>query len=437
VLCLPNSVEFVVSFLSVVAAGGLVVPVDAGAGPERLRGVARDVRPRLLLRSAADRGWPAGVEGGPTGAARAGPPGAVRRRAVPPRADAAILFSAGSTGRPKGAVLGHDQFLAIARTLVRIVGMGPRHRELVLSPMTHSGGWQRVTATLLAGGCVFVFEGTLSIPAVLEEVERHAITGFFAAPPLLRVLLRTREEKARRALRTLRSIESASAPLLPGELERLLRLLPGTSLFFQYGLTECSRAFILDARAHPDRLDTVGLPTPGVRARIVDEAGRRVPAGQEGEIILRAPQRARRYWGRAALTRDRMRGGWLRTGDFGSLDRDGFLRYLGRRDDRINCGGFSFFPAEVERELGGVDGVRDYLVAGVPDPQGVLQDVPWAFVVPETPASWSADILMKRARERLSPHMVPRRVVVVPEIARTPGGKPSRRLTVLRYGPGA
>jgi acyl-CoA synthetase (AMP-forming)/AMP-acid ligase II len=357
--------------------------------------------------------------------------------AVPGDAVAAIVYTAGSTGRPKGVVLRHRHFLAIARTLVQIVGMDAAHRDLILSPMTHSGGWQRVTSTLMAGGCVVIPGGTLTVPAILQSVVDHGVTAFFAAPPILRTILMSPSGKVAAALAGLRSIETASAPLSPDEVERLLALLPGTNLFVQYGLTECSRAMILDARDRPDKRRTVGTATPGVTVAIADESGRILGSGQEGEIVLRAEQCADRYWRQAVAGAERFRDGWLRTGDFGILDDEGYLTFLGRRDDMINCGGHSYFPKEVEAELGVPPGVKDILIAGVPDPQKILNHVPWAFVVPAREGEFSAQELLAWARARLPAHMVPRRVVVIPALPLTTTGKPSRRLAVERYGPAA
>jgi acyl-CoA synthetase (AMP-forming)/AMP-acid ligase II len=348
---------------------------------------------------------------------------------------ACILYSAGSTGRPKGVVLAHRHLLAIARTLAGAVGMGPAHRDLVIGPMTHSGSWQRVTATLLAGGTVVVFEGTLSVPAVLDDLHRREITGFFTAPPLVRALLRADPGRLAAAAASLRAIEIASAPVAAAELRTLAGRLPGVDVFLQYGLTECSRALILDVRRHPDKLHTVGRPTAGVEVAVVDADGAPRPPGHEGEILLRAPDRVGRYWNLPDQGAARFRDGWFHTGDFGVVDADGFVAYRGRRDDMINCGGHSYFPAEVEVLLGALDGVKDALVAGVPDPQGLLGDVPWLFVVPHDPRGFSPAALLQHARARLPPHMRPRDVVVVPAIPTTASGKPDRRATVRRHGP--
>ena len=443
-LILPNSCEYVVAFLAITALAAIVVPIDPGAGDERQRQIVDDTRPRLCL---VEREPPADT---PARHAiridrankdlRCAPPlpsgRALALPAVPASADACILYSAGSTGRPKGVVLNHAQLLAIARTLSAVIGMGPEHRDLIVSPMTHSGGWQRVTATLLRGGTVVVFAGLLSVPALLDDIDRLHIHGVFLTPPLLRALLRA-PERLRGAPASLRSIEIASAPVGAAELARLAELLPTTAIYLQYGLTECSRALILDARKHPDKLHTVGLPTDGVEVMTCDEHGARLPAGREGELALRAPQRSDHYWNLPDQDRARFRDGWLYTGDFGVIDEQGFVEYRGRRDDMINCGGNSYFPAEVELLLGDIDGVQDLLVAGVPDPQRLLTCVPWIFVVPHRPETWSVGEFMRGARARLPAHMVPRNVVIVPAIPATRSGKPDRRETLRRYGPPA
>ena len=263
--------------------------------------------------------------------------------------------------------------------------MDQDHRELILSPMTHSGGWQRVTSTLLSGGCIVLPQGLLTVTAILEDIQRFGVRGFFTTPPLIRSLLQTPPENIRNMAQSCRSIEIASAPLSPEELDLLLGLFPGANVFFQYGLTECSRALILDARSHPDKLHTVGRPTQGVKVAISGPDGQLLGPNEEGEILLRAGRRMGSYWEDPEHNQEKMQNGWFRTGDFGFIDEDGFVAYRGRRDDMINCGGYSYFPAEVENELGQPEGVKEYLIAGVPDPQKVLTHVSWAFVVPEDP----------------------------------------------------
>lgn len=451
-LNLGNSPEYIVAFLAVADSGCLAVPFDANAGAGRIRYIEKKTRPGFSLCSA--KGGLSEKSAIPqitysidvVSKRAVFSPGPEPAPVVPDSlfcsagsggTPAAILFSAGSTGQPKGVVLKQGHFLNIAQTLAAIIGMDRDHRELILSPMTHSGGWQRVTSTLLSGGCIILPQGFLTVTAILEDILRFGVTGFFTTPPLIRSLLKASPEKISKMAGSCRSIEIASAPLSPDELDHLLSLFPGANVFFQYGLTECSRALILDSRENMDKLHTVGKPTNGVEVAISGPGGKMLEANLEGEILLRADKRMGAYWEDPERNEARIQNGWFRTGDFGFIDEDGFIAYRGRRDDMINCGGYSYFPAEVENELGRPEGVKEYLIAGVSDPQKVLTHVSWAFVVPEDPETWSVKNFLAAARKKLPPQMVPRRVVVLSAIPHTSTGKPNRRLTVQRYGPDA
>ena len=438
---MPNTGEQIIGALAVMAAGAVAVPVDAEIAESRLGDVIHQTSPRLclvcadsdappLLQTLLLRIDPATLS---VQFSLLGPVSESNAMAAAEQDLAVIRFTSGTTGMAKGVMIGHKQQLWAARMLSEYFGLGAAHRELVLVSMALSGGWQRVAATLYGGGCVVLGNRPLSVGDMLEDMVRYEATGFFTPPPLVRVLLASPPARVAAALQRCRTIEIGSAAVSADELQALIALLPDTRVYFHYGLTECSRAVILDSRRYPDRLATVGRPAPGVDIKIVDEHGRALPAGQSGQILLRGPQLTSGYWQRPELNRERFVDGWLATGDYGGLDAAGFLMLRGRHDDMINCGGHCYFPNEVEQALGTPDGIAHYLIAGVPDPRGVLQDVPWAFVVPVSPDDWSPRDFLSRARKMLPAHMVPRQVVVVPELALTPSGKPDRRETAKLY----
>jgi long-chain acyl-CoA synthetase len=249
------------------------------------------------------------------------------------------------------------------------------------------------------------------------------------------MLLASPADKVRDGLQDCRAIEIGSAAINEDELQAFIALVPHTRVYVHYGLTECSRAAVLDAASYLDKLATVGRPLPGVEVKIVDVEGCTLHGRQNGQILLRGPQLTSGYWQQPELNQQRFVDGWLATGDYGFIDEAGFLTMLGRHDDMINCGGHCYFPDEVEQVLGTPPGIEQYLVAGVPDPRGVLQQVPWAFVVPVDADEWSPGEFLKQARTRLPAHMVPRQVVMVARLPLTPSGKPDRRETVKLHAP--
>ncbi len=442
-VALPNSAEQIIGVLAVIANGAIAVPVDAAVADARREDVIQQTAPHFMLAS-ADQGTSDDVQMislridaetrimhcnklGKTAESQC------EQSTTDHEPVAFIRFTSGSTGHAKGVEVTHAQQLWIARSLCEYFGIDAEHRELVIVSMALSGGWQRVAATLYGGGCVIIGDKPLSVGDLLDMLNDGRATGFFTPPPLLRMLLASDEVKTRAALQHCRTIEIGSAAITADELAAFVGLVPDARVFVHYGLTECSRAVVLDAASDVDKLATVGSALPGVELRIVDDAGRVLPCGQVGQVLLRGPQLTRGYWRQPALNQERFVDGWLVTGDYGSVDEDGFLTLRGRHDDMINCGGHCYFPNEVEHALGTPEGIEQYLIAGVPDPRGVLQDIPWAFVVPADTREWTPGEFLARARTLLPAHMVPRQVVVIPGLPLTPSGKPDRRETVKLY----
>lgn len=439
---LPNSPEYIIAFLGVITMGGIGVPVDYGSGPERLNFVMSQTGAKLLIAPS------------PVGRLEISMLSIVLNTSVEkisflfkgerseeetpnpiPDLDspAAIIFSSGSTGRPKGVLLRNRHLLATAKNLSCATRMSFCHRELLLSPMSHTDGWQRVASTLLVSGCLIILKGHLTLPLFFESLEKFQIDGFYSPPSFIRYILMDSSERALRSCSRCRTVEVGSASISVAELKKMLLIFFNAKVLVHFGLTESSRATVLDCRENPDKLQTVGRTLPGVEIRISDEYGSQLGVGEVGEIYLRGVQCADSYWGREDLNGVAFLNGWFRSGDFGFLDEEAFLIYKGRRDDLINSGGFHFFPAEVEVELGPVPGLQQYLITGMPDTEAIFEQIPILFGVADGSKSWSNRKFFDFAKYRLASYKIPKRIAIVPEILRTSSGKPDRAGTFSRY----
>ncbi|GEM_PF-624033 len=446
VLVLPNAPEYIVAFLAVVNIGAIVVPADPGHKADRLGFIVEETSPRWLIY--ADQRPPIVVDAVSSVRLSFAPDtGTIvfsnshrvanepKSLTAPSERCAAIIYSSGSTGRPKGVVLTHDHLLTTANNLANMLTADSNHRDLILSPMNHTDGWQRVASALYAGASLIIYEGLLSIAGWLDDVQRFKISSFYTPPPFLNYLLKADRSDIKEMTTTLRSIEIGSAPVSPDRIHQLSELFPGVTIYVHFGLTESSRATILNATIRPDKRHTVGTACKNVEISIRDDQGKIRTHSSQGEILLRGMQSTRYYWQRDDLNQQRFLDDWLLTGDYGELDSDGYLLFRGRKDDMINFSGFHYFPAEAELELKQVPGVAQYVFCGVPDEQGIHQHLPCAFFQPE-PDAQAADAgrtLLTLSRQNLLPHMVPRKVIPVTDIPLTSSGKPNRRQLIKDY----
>lgn len=352
--------------------------------------------------------------------------------AMPGSGDIAdILFTSGSTGRPKGVVLTHANLMAAARNINAFIGNQASDREVVTVPLNHSFGLGRLRCSFLAGGTLILVPG-LNFPAlVYKALAEHQATGLACVPAGAAVLLKPGPAHLAAAGRSLRFVELGSAPMEPAMKQALREALPQARLCMHYGLTEASRSAFLEFHADADRLMSVGRAAPNVRIQICDDSGAVLAAGQTGRIRVKAGTVMKEYWrdpDRTARVLDPQ--GWLDTGDVGRLDEAGYLFLAGRKDDLINVGGKKVYPPQVESSLALHPDVLDCMCVGAPDPDGVLGEIPVAYVVARHTVAPDADVLMKFAAQRLEAHAVPRRIRFVEQLPRSASGKPMR--SVLR-----
>lgn len=312
-----------------------------------------------------------------------------------------IIYSSGTTGVPKGIV--HTHHIRVARVDMLMQGGSFDTSSRVLLTTQLYTNWTVVAlvVTLCAGGAI-VLHRQFSVELYLSALAADKVTHTFMVPIQLTRLL-DHPDFDKRVAGTSTIKYCAGAPLAADRKREAVQRWPGT--FWElYGMTEGSATTLLDANAHPDKLDSVGRPVPASHCYILDAQGAVLPAGEVGEITGGSAASMKGYHNRAELT-DAIR--WIapdgtpciRSGDLGWLDADGFLHVCGRLKDMIVSGGMNIYATDLEEVIGAHAAVEEVAVIGVPSPQ--WGETPIAVVVPKPGHSLDAEALREWANARL------------------------------------
>ncbi|MFC4943987.1 long-chain-fatty-acid--CoA ligase [Pseudonocardia sp. GCM10023141] len=336
------------------------------------------------------------------------------------------LYTSGTTGFPKGAMLTHHGMAAHAANSAHSFEMGADAVVQVAMPLFHVGGTSYALVAVTNGARMEIMR--LPDPAaVLQALEESRITHTFLVPALLAAMVQV-PGAADRDYSALRALAYGASPMPLPVMRACLALFPGV-MHQVYGMTEaCGVVSALGPADHHDpavahRLISAGLPIHGVRIEVRDPAtGHAVATGEPGEIWVHTDQLMSGYWGQqdattAAVTDD----GWLRSGDGGHVDGDGYIYVTDRIKDMIISGGENIYPAEIERVLAEHPSVGDVAVIGVPDER--WGETPKAVVVAAPGATVDPEALLAYCREHLASYKCPKSVDVLDELPRNPTGK--------------
>jgi long-chain acyl-CoA synthetase len=346
------------------------------------------------------------------------------------------MYTSGTTGVPKGVLTTHRN-LAAAATTSTCWTFDADTVSLTPLPLFHIGGIGWVYCGLWHGATT-ILVSEFDAAAVLDDLERLRVTNPIFVPTMLQMLAAV-PGAGDRDHSALRSITYGASPITTTTLRAALRAF-GCPMIGLYGLTETTGGVVhLDGDDHhtdgPRQrlLRSAGRPYPWVELRIVDPAtGRDVLTGSVGEIWMRAPNVMAGYFNRPAETAAAITGdGWLRTGDGGYLDGEGYLFLTDRVKDMIVSGGENVYPIEVEEVLAQHPDVDDVAVIGVPDER--WGEAVKALVVTRDGCAPEPEVLIAFARERLAGYKLPRSVDFVADLPRTPTGKVLKRELRERY----
>jgi acyl-CoA synthetase (AMP-forming)/AMP-acid ligase II len=393
-LCLENCGEFFELLFGCWAAGLCAVPTNARLHPREVEYIAGNSGARLLVATPGLAAALAPLAGSVDTLAQVISTGTAAYddllKGDPVRAGTAtdnawLFYTSGTTGRPKGAVLTHRNLLFASQCYYADIDrLDERDTHLLAAPVSHGAGLYALPF-LLKGAHQIVLPH-FDVGAILDAIAAHPRVSFFAAPTMLTRLVHA-PEVPDADLANLKTIYYGGGPMYVADLEKAL-LLFGPRLYQLFGQGESPMTITgLDQhshadRAHPrwrERLGSCGVPRTGVLVRVVDDNDSELPAGEVGEVVTASDCVMAGYWDNPAANAETLRGGWLHTGDLGSIDEDGFLTLRDRSKDMIISGGSNIYPREIEEVLLRHPDLVEASVVGRPHPDWGEEVV--AFVV--------------------------------------------------------
>jgi long-chain acyl-CoA synthetase len=337
---------------------------------------------------------------------------------------ACLIYTSGSTGDPKGVMSGHSNVVFAASSIIEYLQNVEDDIVVNVLPLSFDYGLYQLLMVFKFGGTL-VLERSFAYPAaILKRMEEERVTGLPGVPTIFAILLQM--DLSPYDLSSLRYLSNTGAALPPSHIQELRQKFPGVAVYSMYGLTETKRTLYLP----PDQLDrrpgSVGIAIPGTEVWIEDEAGNRLGPGEMGELVARGRHVMRGYWEDPIATAERYRPGPLLgervcyTGDLFRMDEEGYMYFVGRKDDIIKSRGEKVAPKEVENVLYALPGLVEAAVVGVPDP--IMGEAVKAFVVANGAELTEAEVLA-HCRAHLEDFMVPKYVEFRDQLPKTSSGK--------------
>ena len=369
-----------------------------------------------------------------------GAPGALDSIRVRAEDPAEMLYTSGTTGEPKGCLLSHGNMYYKCRVYADLHGWTAEDRYLVAVPYFHIfGSMGGIAANCLIGSTQVVMD--LFDPAeAMRLIEAEHVTIFSGVPTMFITIL-GHPALGRHDLRSLRTGSIGAAPVPIEIMKKILDPERGLGMdaLVVYGLTEATGGTHWTRPGDPieKRVSTVGLRTPEIEDCVVDPvAGHELGPGKEGELCIKGPTLMLGYYQKPEATAEKIREGWLHTGDMAVKDAEGYVRITGRLTDMIIVGGFNTYPAEIENFYLRHPKVLDISIVGVPDP--IMGEAVMAFVIPKEGDALTAEEIVEFGRGRIANFKVPKYVEIVDRFPLTGSGKvqkfKQKAYAVEKYG---
>ncbi|WP_248325978.1 class I adenylate-forming enzyme family protein [Aquimarina acroporae] len=448
ILLLGNTIETIVSFWAVLKTGAIVVPVGTEIKPNKLSYIIEDSGATILITDfeIVEQHQKLLIDSKLTSVIVVNQNSNLDQNffkkyeiAIREQKDilcsfglisidlAAILYTSGSTGEPKGVMLSHENMIAATSALNTYLNYQKQDKVLCALPLSFDYGLYQMIMCI-SQGATLVLEKEFTWPIfLLKRIIKEKVTILPAVPTMI-MLLYEQNIKHQLELSSVRMVTNTGAALTKDNIDMIKKLFPDANIFSMYGLTECKRCTYLPPAEIDNKPNSVGIPIPNTELWLVDQNNHRITSPNTvGQLVIRGANVMQGYWNKPEKTAQKLKEGMypgekvLYTGDFCTLDEDGYLYFKGRMDHMINSRGIKVSPKEVEDFITNIPGVHSTVITGVPHED--YGEALFAFVVLENEETISKKEILVSCHKHLEHYKIPEYIHLLSTIPKTPNGK--------------
>jgi long-chain acyl-CoA synthetase len=445
-ILMDNCPEYIVSYFAILRAGGVAVPINTFLTPDEISYILNDSNCKFLIynnsfSSHAEKIiktipdikifmfneipqiplYPPLLKGEiATPTLLQGGEGELTDDEV-----AVLLYTSGTTGFPKGAMLTHRNLLSNAEACMKVMNVSSKDRILLFLPLFHSFSFTVcVILPIYAGARIILLKSVKPFSKVINSIFKGRTTLFIAVPTVYNVLSKKRMPFIARCLfKLLINIRAciSGAAALPEDTIHAFEKRFNIPLIEGYGLTEASPVVAVNPLKGIRKPASVGPPVPGVEAAVVGEDGRKLPAGETGELIVKGPNVMKGYFNKPEETETVLRDGWLYTGDMARIDEDGYIYIVDRKKDLIIIDGMNVYPREVEDFILKHPSVEECAMVGIPDGKG--SETPILYIRKKEDAVIGETEIRNYLKGRIAQFKNPKKIIFIDQFPKTATGK--------------
>ena len=417
-LLFDNTHEFVISYLGTISSGCIAHLIPTGISQKNLMGQISSAKPKLVLSSENHFSKIAEIESKSIEKLRFSE---VRKtnyeeRKPNPTDYAYLIYTSGTTSSPKGVPITHSNCVFTTKNIVKTLQYSSNDIDILPLPLSHSFGLGCLHTSLYVGSTV-VLHQSMDIPQILNSIKKYNVSTLAAVPSTLSKIVSNNLEDTPNSLSKLRLIITNSTFFPPETIQKLKKILNDGKVATYYGLTEASRSTFM-LFDNNEKIESVGKPSDGISLKLVSSNDESLI----GEIWIKGKNVIEKYWNEEY--KENFTDGWLKTGDLGRVDDDGYLYILGRVDELINISGEKVYPQEIERAVKVLSGIDD--AVAVPMKHEVFGEVVKLFVKKSIKSDVSKTDILTHCIKNLERFKVPAKIEFVEDFPRTNYGKIKR-----------